>query len=328
MFLGRVIVLKKISRLFLFAAAAVLLLTGCGRQNTTVTVTPSGKVRLENSLLGTEEYMDANYPNYDASAEKIKSNFEYLGVESNTTVDKISETVGDAELKGIKLTSTFDNVSQMLLFYRDFFNENSDNLDVFTLTRLTSGEVPEDQSGIQMSQVDHWYGTDYYANGRLLLDAESIDANEAVKGTSDKAAVSTTFKFPFASVSKKDGGKKSLAHKFTYTADAQNPDVSVNLHVFVLNFALLLKLLLVLAFLICILLLFKKLNKLSKKLDEIESSVKGRKRGSKKTKKNTAKESEPNKTIAEDAKEAAEDLINHDAPSAEENENTGSGDKE
>ena len=254
--------MKKISKIFLFAAMAALLLTGCYKQDTTIKVSPLGKVTSEVSFLGSDEAIGeiSGGMTYDGLMDEIVPQIEQM-IDGNPkeSVEKISETVGETQLNGLKFKATYGSVSEMLA--NDLFAAFNQSVAV----PVTSAEIRGSSNGVQLRPAYHWYGTEYYVNGNLsITQGQPLTDEEESKIAG--ANTNMTFKFPFTSFSTSAGNKNILAPKFAFTADSTTPDVPIHFYVFTPNIPLLIAALIILLLLIRLFILSGKFSKLSDKL--------------------------------------------------------------
>ena len=303
--------MKRISKIFLIAAMAALLLTGCYKQDTTIKVSPLGKVTSEVSFLGSDEAIEeiSGGMTYDELMDEIIPQIEQM-IDDNPgeSIEKISETAGETQLNGLKFKATYGSVSEMLA--NDLFGAFNQSVAV----PVTSAEIRDSANGVQLRPAYHWYGTEYYVNGNLsITQGQVLTEEEESKLT--EANTNMTFKFPFTSFSASAGNKNILAPKFAFTADNTNPDVPIHFYVFTPNIPLLIAALIILLLLIRLFIISGKFSKLSDKLAAAGTAAVNAAENAGEAALNFAGEA---KDAAEDFADAAAEKINDIKDAAEE----------
>lgn len=334
--------MKKISKIFLISAMAVLLLTGCYKQDTTIKVSPLGKAVAEVSFAGTDEAVSevSGGMGYDELMNEIVPQIEQMMKDtSKESVERISETVGDAQLSGLKFKATYGSVSDMLS--NDLFNAFNQSVAV----PVTSAETAGSANGVQLRSVPHWYGTEYYVNGNLsITQGQPLTEEEEAQMTG--ANINMAFKFPFTSFSN-PVSKNIFAPRFTFKADEATPDVPIHFYVFTPNIPMLIAALLIILLLIRLSMLSNKVRKLTDKITAAGTAAMNAAENAGEAFKDFAADAiDKAEDIAEDvkdaagdfvndakekvqdAKEAVEDFIAPDDASDDETDNTDSGDNE
>lgn len=257
--------MKKSTKLVLISAMALSMLTGCYKQDTKITVGPMGGAKAEISIAGTDAAVSevSGGESFDKLMEGILPQIEKMKTdEANASVDvqKIQDDLNGQTINGVKYTAKFASVNDML----------SSNL--FTAfngsvaSPVTTEALAKQGIGIGLKAKQHWYGTEYFANGTISLTQGSDISDEERAQLSD-AVISVKISFPFTSFTTYGKENKGfLTPVFKYTANAENPDIPVNFYVFAPNVIMLLGLIVIIALAIFTALLYKKNRELSEKL--------------------------------------------------------------
>lgn len=257
--------MKKSTKLVLISAMALSMLTGCYKQDTKITVGPLGGAKAEISFAGTDAAVGevSGGASYDELMDTILPQIENMQKdEGNSSVDvqKIQEDLNGQTINGVKYTAKFASINDMLssnLFLA--FNGS-------VASPVTSESSARQGVGIGLKAKQHWYGTEYFANGTISL-TQGSDISDEEKAQLSDASISVKINFPFSSFTTYGKENKGfLTPVFKYTANAENPEVPVNFYVFAPNIMMLLGIIIIIALAIFATMLMKKNRALESKL--------------------------------------------------------------
>ena len=247
--------MKKFLKVLLLTVTVLCLLTGCYKQDTTISVSQFGKIKVDITMLGNDDAISqaSGGSSYEELMDNIMPQIENMKEKDTMTSEKFEEEINGVKYKGVRITADYDNFSEMNnSMYFQAFNGS-------VVVPVTDADMSDSKNGLSFRELNNLFGTTYTING-IVSVSQGDDLEEDELNKIKDSVVNVTFRFPFCSYS---SDFKVFCPTYSLTVTKDHPTEEIHSWIFVPNIALLLAVLLLIVFLIRSLVLGKKIKKLT-----------------------------------------------------------------